>query len=71
MHNHEEMEKKGARTMAFPNKMLLICGGLLAVAIIAVTVLKVSVGSLLYIGLFLMCPLMHIMMMGGGGHKHK
>lgn len=52
-------------------KMLLICFAVFAAAIAAITVFKVSVGNLLYFGIFLACPLMHIFMMKGhGGHDH-
>lgn len=51
-------------------KILLICIALLAIIIVAITVLRVSPGSLLYIGLFLACPLLHVFMMQGGKHKH-
>jgi preprotein translocase subunit SecF len=50
--------------------ILLICVALVAVAITAVTVFKVSFGSLFFIAALLACPLMHIAMMRGGGHKH-
>lgn len=68
MHMHEQVSSNGKTTLT--NKILLICVALLAIAIVAITVFKVSPGSLLYIGLFLACPLLHILMMRGGGHKH-
>lgn len=51
-------------------KLLLICLAVFAVAVVAVTFFKVFIGNLLYFGIFLACPLMHIFMMRGhGGHK--
>lgn len=42
------------------------------IAMVAVTFFKVSVQNLLYIGIFLACPLMHIFMMKGHtGHNHQ
>lgn len=54
------------------SKLLLICLAVLGVAVIAVTVFKVSIGNLFFFGVLLACPLMHIFMMKGhGGHKEK
>lgn len=53
-------------------KILMICLAVLGAAVIAVTVFKVPLGNLLYFGIFLACPLMHIFMMKGhGGHDHE
>lgn len=49
---------------------LLLCLGLLALAIVAVALFKVSFGTLALFGLVLACPLMHVWMMKDGGHKH-
>lgn len=70
MNEHNHVSKKPTTLFGVSNKVILFCIALLAIAIVAVTVFKVSPGSLLYIGLFLACPLMHILMMRGGGHKH-
>ena len=51
-------------------KTLSICLGLVALAVIAVSVFKVSVGTLFFAGILLLCPLMHFFMMKDGGHKH-
>lgn len=51
-------------------KTITICLVLIGVAITAVTVFRVSVNSLVFIGLLLACPLMHIFMMRDGNHKH-
>lgn len=64
------MNEKTKSILGVSNKVILICVAVLAAMIIALTVFKVSAGSLLYIGLFLACPLMHILMMRGGNHKH-
>ncbi len=53
-------------------KLLMICLSLLGIAFIAVTVFKVSIGNLLFFGVLLVCPLMHIFMMKGhGGHDQE
>lgn len=53
-------------------KLLLICLAVLVIAVIAVTVFKVSIGNLFFFGVLLACPLMHLFMMKGhGGHGHE
>jgi len=52
------------------NKLLLICVAVLVIAVVAVTVFKVSVGNLFFFAIFLACPLMHLFMMKGhDNHK--
>ena len=59
-------------------KWLGICLGVVILAFIAVSVFKVSVSNLFFIGALLACPLMHLWMMRGehgrtmkgDGHKH-
>lgn len=50
---------------------LTICVALMAIAVTAVTVFKVSVNSLVFIAALLACPLMHVLMMKGGDHTHE
>ncbi len=53
-------------------KLLLICLAVVAIAVTAVTIFKVSIGNLFFFAIFLACPLMHLFMMKGhGGHDHK
>lgn len=52
-------------------KLLPICLVALAVIVIAVTVFKVSVSNILFFGIFLACPLMHIFMMKGHGDHNQ
>ena len=52
------------------SQTLVFCIVIIAIAVTAVTVFKVSVGSLLFIGALLACPLMHVVMMKGMSHKH-
>ncbi|MCL4366434.1 DUF2933 domain-containing protein [Patescibacteria group bacterium] len=53
-------------------KLLLVCFAVFAIAIIAITVFKVSVGNLFFFAVLLACPLMHIFLMKGhGGHNHE
>ncbi|MEK7073708.1 MAG: DUF2933 domain-containing protein [Patescibacteria group bacterium] len=49
---------------------LLICAGVIAVVFIAIKVFAVSFSNVLFFGAILACPLMHILMMRNGGHKH-
>ena len=51
-------------------KTLGICLGLVMLAVVAITVFKVSFGTLFFAGALLLCPVMHIWMMKDGGHKH-
>jgi hypothetical protein len=51
-------------------KIFVVCFGLAIVAVIAVSVFKVSFRSLLFAGAVLACPLMHVWMMKDGKHKH-
>lgn len=56
--------------MSMAKKVVIGCAILLVAVIVAVMIFKVSFGSLFYIGLFALCPLMHIFMMRDGKHKH-
>lgn len=47
-----------------------ICLGVIALAVVAVTIFKVSMGTLFFAGALLLCPLLHVWMMKDGGHKH-
>ncbi len=47
------------------NIVMLLCMIVPAAAILALTVFKVSFSQLLYFGIILLCPLMHIFMMKG------
>ena len=51
-------------------KTLSICLGLIALAVVALTVFNVSAGTLFFAGVLLLCPLLHVWMMKDGGHKH-
>ncbi len=45
------------------NKLILICLGALGVAVVAVTIFKVSFVNILFFGILLACLLMHLFMM--------
>lgn len=51
-------------------KTLSICLGLITLAVVALTVFKVSFGTLFLAGALLLCPLLHVWMMKDGDHKH-
>ncbi len=51
-------------------KILGICLGLITLAIVAIAVFNVPLGTLFFAGALLLCPLLHVWMMRGGGHKH-
>ena len=51
-------------------KWIFICLGIAVSVLVLVTVFKVKANNLLYIGVLLLCPLMHFFMMKNGGHKH-
>ncbi|MFA6004989.1 MAG: hypothetical protein WC775_00700 [Patescibacteria group bacterium] len=48
----------------------LVCLCAVVVVVVAVTVFKVKLNSLLYVGILLLCPLIHFVMMKSGSHKH-
>jgi hypothetical protein len=55
--------------------MWAVCG-LMLVAVVAITVFGASPGTLFVYGIFLLCPLMHILMMRGhrshgGARNHR
>lgn len=51
-------------------KTVRICLGVIALAVVAIAVFKVSVGTLFFAGALLLCPLLHVWMMKDGTHKH-
>jgi hypothetical protein len=60
----------GAKSQGSSLKWLGICVGLIVLAIVAVSVFRVPVSTVFFGAILLACPLMHILMMKGGGHKH-
>ena len=66
-----QMEKSNQQgNSIISNKTVGVCGTLIALALVAITVFKVPVGTLAFAGLLLACPLLHVWMMRDGGHKH-
>ncbi len=51
-------------------KWIIICVGLAIVVFVAISVFKITPGNLLFWGILLFCPLMHVWMMKDGKHKH-
>ena len=61
------MEKHDGRAHGHPWWMVLLC--LAPIAVFgAVALLGLKLSTVLLYGVFLLCPLMHLLMMRGGGH---
>lgn len=56
-------------SLKFTKGKLLVCLAFFAIAIVAITVFKVSVGNLFFFAVFLLIHL--FMMKGHGSHKEK
>ncbi len=50
---------------------LLVCGVVVAAILLAVFVLKISLGNIFFYAIFLACPLMHLFMMKHMDHGDK
>ena len=60
------MNHKGNRHL-----WLMLLGCLIPIAALgAIFLFNISVSNVLLAGLFLLCPLLHLWMMRGGGHAH-
>ncbi len=67
MHDHHDATEVPTRAGGHPWWMWALC--LLPIAaIVAMTVFSVPFSSVLWVGVLLLCPLMHVFMMGGHGH---
>lgn len=69
-HNNHSATLSSSKAQGSSLKLLGICVGLIALAVIAITVFQIPVSTVFFGALFLACPLMHIWMMKSGGHKH-
>ncbi len=58
------------KTQGSSLKWLGVCLGLVAVALVAITVFRIPVSTVAFTGILLACPLMHFWMMKDSGHKH-
>lgn len=65
--HHVEARTQNQNAVA---KWTFICVGVVIALIVAVKFFNVSVNTLAYGAVLLACPLMHILMMRGGNHKH-
>lgn len=70
-HEHGQYKDNG-KGISFLSKWHYLCALGLVAAVVALTVFKVSPQNLLFFGILLACPLMHVFMMKGhGGHGHQ
>ncbi len=70
MEDHRNHTITKAAPVSTPLKWASICLAVGAVILIAITVFKVPVNTVVTSAIFLACPLLHIMMMKNGNHKH-
>ncbi|MFZ5535352.1 MAG: hypothetical protein ACOY3M_04370 [Patescibacteria group bacterium] len=70
MENHSNHHVMKAAPISNPLKWAGICIALGAVILLAITVFKVPVNTIATGALFLACPLLHVLMMKNGDHKH-
>lgn len=68
--DHSKMDHSTNENTQKKTNWLLICTGLVAVMFIAVKIFGVPLTNVVYFGAILACPLLHILMMRNGGHKH-
>ncbi|GEM_PF-1071976 len=61
---------QGQSSTLLSARTLGICLALAALAIAAVTIFKISLSTLGFAAILLVCPLLHVWMMRDGGHKH-
>lgn len=59
--------KKGVMCM---KNIIWICVAVALMGLVAITIFKVPIGTVMFAGALLACPLLHIWMMKDGGHKH-
>lgn len=73
MNMQEHMHEQSSTAQEKTPMLVFIGVGLLSIAVIAVTVFRVSFSSVVFYGAILACPLMHILMMRGmtHGESHK
>lgn len=73
IHNSKDTEHVTSTQRLKPPKsikILIVCVAIVATVVTAVRIFNVPFDSLFYIGALLVCPLMHILMMQRGDHKH-
>ena len=72
MENHNDHSSTFSAVKAQDSSLrwLGMCLGLIALAVVAVTIFQIPVGTVFFGAVLLACPLMHIWMMKDGGHKH-
>lgn len=68
--DNEITSKKTTSFLSLSSKAIILCIFLIASALIATSIFKVPVTSVITFGLLLACPLLHFFMMRGDGHKH-
>ena len=58
------------KTSLLSAKTLGICLVAVVIAVVAITLFKVPISTVGTAAILLACPLLHILMMRGGNHKH-
>lgn len=69
-HNNHSSMLSATKAQGSSLKWLGICLGIVTLAAVAVTAFQIPVSTVIFGATLLACPLMHIWMMKGGGHKH-
>lgn len=73
--NHNQQKSAGSDHGGLPSKGLSLCVLGLAAVVVAIFLFKISLTNVLFFGVLLACPLMHLFMMKdhshNSGHKEK
>ncbi|MEP7167437.1 MAG: DUF2933 domain-containing protein [Candidatus Woesebacteria bacterium] len=64
------MHQSTQKATQSPLRILGICLLIALGVISAITVFRVPINTVVFVGILLACPLMHVWMMRNGGHNH-